>query len=139
MVELSRLAISKDTPNKLLAACLYRMISALPEIAVEQEIIQRISLFLSLGVKFHRNNYERFSFSVYAMVAVKNSQCEVVSDLLDRGADLYRMDKDGKTALNYVEKLKRYDVALKLCKYYSKAQHHFRGAMDDPRFLQIST
>ncbi|WP_454783762.1 hypothetical protein [Legionella sp. WA2024007413] len=67
MLGLFRMAIKKNNPNRLLASCLHRMISALPETEIDSEAVQRIALFLSFGTKFYTYNYERFSFSVYAI------------------------------------------------------------------------
>ncbi len=66
MIALSKLAVS-NSPCKLLAACLHRMISALPEGEIGNDIAKRISLFLSLGIHNSSYDYERFSFIVYSV------------------------------------------------------------------------
>jgi len=65
MDELARIAIS-NRPTKILGACLHRLISAIDY--ENPESIQRISLFLSFAVKLHKNHYDKFAFSLYAII-----------------------------------------------------------------------
>jgi hypothetical protein len=63
MAELAGIAIGSDSPVKYLAAYLHCLISAIPpEGNINNKCIQRISLFLSIAVKLHRQYYERFAF-----------------------------------------------------------------------------
>lgn len=88
MIQLSRIAVRRNNPSHLLAACVYRMITALPEEHTDKETVQRIALFLSISNNFYKNNYERFAFSVYVIV-------HEISLLINR------MMADGKLITNY--------------------------------------
>lgn len=68
---LENMILENENPNRLLAICLHNMLTALiktPAGIVSNSIIQRIAIFLAMGVKLHSHNYERFSFTVYAIV-----------------------------------------------------------------------
>jgi len=71
MKSLENIILDRNNPNQLLAICVRNMLIALtdfPEKAMSSNIIQRISIFLAMGVNLHSYNYERFSFTVYAIV-----------------------------------------------------------------------
>jgi hypothetical protein len=82
LVELSKIAVDPSNPNKLLAACLYRMITGLPDGEYNKETLQRMALFLNFGVKFYKMNYERFAFSVYA---VTHELSLLIDDAMKKG------------------------------------------------------
>lgn len=97
MSKLRGIVRDEKNPNKLLAACLYNMLNALPEEAINDEITRRISLFLSFGVDFYKNNYERFSFSVYA---VTHEISLLINEAMKKGINITDYEKFKKSIEN---------------------------------------
>jgi hypothetical protein len=67
MKQLAVVAFNRNYPTHLLATCLRRMISGLPD-TTNIRSIQRMYLFLNIALKFNKNHYERFSLFVYAIL-----------------------------------------------------------------------
>jgi len=89
LIDLAKIAVS-HSPTKLLASCLHRMLLALPETHAPREMIQRISLFLSFGVYYYPNNYERFSFIVYV---ISHEISLLINDALNKGIKITDYDQ----------------------------------------------
>lgn len=68
MASLAKTALFENHPTKFLALCLRKMINGLPNDDTPNPIIQRIYVFLSIALKFHKKNYEKFAFGVYGIV-----------------------------------------------------------------------
>lgn len=67
MDELSSLASSKR-PTKYLAQSIANMLGLLKDIDIDKNLMQRIYIFLNIGLKFYKNNYIRFSMITYGIV-----------------------------------------------------------------------
>jgi len=90
MGSLARLAVSKNGPTKLLAACLYRLISALPDSNIDAGQVQRIYLFLNLATTCYKQDYNAFSICLYAIM---HEISLILSDSLERGNPLISFEQ----------------------------------------------
>ncbi|MBA2653045.1 MAG: hypothetical protein H0U73_12400 [Tatlockia sp.] len=95
MAELAGIAISRDSPVKYLAAYLHRLISAIPpEYNIDEQGIQRISLFLSFAVKLHRQYYERFAFLSHV---ISHEISLILNQVVKKGGEITNYKKFKKT------------------------------------------